>query len=866
MALKKLTLRPGVNREGTSYANEDGYYISDKVRFRSGYAEKIGGWKNINDGTSTYYGIARSMIAWTSLIGEKLLGLGTTQKFYIDYGGAFYDITPIREITTLSVLPPAPISTTSGSLLVEVTDTGHGATTGTFVTLTKAYTTLSAAITASSSTPITVVSTTGFPSSGTILIDNEQINYVGTSATQLGTTGITRGANNTAPTTHSSGALVISQEAINVGGLNLQGEHEIIEKVSDNVYQIASTTPATSTATGGAGVYVIYQINAAKGAITALSGWGTGVWGGVISVPATGWGSSAVSTEINEIRLWSEATYDQDLMFAPRNGPIYWWTKNVESFPRGITLNEQANTIVKVPMVPSTWTIGGSDITVDSTDGINTGALVTGTGIPAGTYVSPAWDYSTLIPLLDSAGLPAVLGGTGAGDLSFSFAGKHIPVETLLVTTSSQNAFTIAFGATPYDPFNFSTEANFDPLLIRWSDQDNPFEWVPEVTNQSGEQRLANGSTIVAATNTRQEILVWTDTAIYSMQYLGPPYVWGINLLMDNLSIASQNAAITVNNVTYWMGVDRFYQYSGRVETLPCTLRQFIFSNINRNLLSQICCGSNEGFNEVWWFYPSADSQINDRYVIYNHLEQVWYYGTINRSAWLDTQLEQYPLGAFSTEDTYLSFAITSTDTTISVDNASSFPTTGVIIIDSEEISYAAVDYNTNILTGCIRGVNSTTAASHLQYSNVQFYTPNQLMFHEYGYDDVSNPVAVPILAHIETSDFDIDDGFNIAYGWRIIPDLSFEGSTVTNPKCYLTLKTRLNSGSAYTTVAGTASNQEVVRSSYNITSVPIEQYTGQVYVRIRGRQMAFRMESVDLGVYWQMGLMRIDLRHDGRR
>jgi hypothetical protein len=423
-----------------------------------------------------------------------------------------------------------------------------------------------------------------------------------------------------------------------------------------------------------------------------------------------------------------------------------------------------------------------------------------------------------------------------------------------LVFTSSVGNFTIALGATPYDPTNFAPA--FDPLLVRWSDYDNPFEWVPATTNQSGEQHLSNGSYIQAAVDTRQEILIWTDAALFTMQYLGPPYVWGINLLMENISIASQNSAVTVNNVTYWMGVDKFYQYTGRVETLPCSLRQFVFTNINKSQIAQIVAGTNEGYNEVWWFYPSKNSNVNDSYVIYNHLERLWYYGSMNRTAWLDSPLREYPMAAYSTQNTYLDQAISSSATTITVLDGYPYPDTGVIQIGSEKISYTGTEGNS--LLNCVRGFNSTTAASHAAYAAVMLVTPNQLVYHEYENDDQLLTVAAPIESYIESSDFDIQDGQSFGYVWRILPDLTFNNSTVDSPSVTLTVKPRQNSGSNYTS----ADSPTVTRTA----QYPVEQYTGQVYTRVRGRQMAFRVDSTGLGVAWQMGMMRIDVRPDGRR
>jgi hypothetical protein len=362
-----------------------------------------------------------------------------------------------------------------------------------------------------------------------------------------------------------------------------------------------------------------------------------------------------------------------------------------------------------------------------------------------------------------------------------SYSGQFVPVQTNQIISSAVQRFVICFGANPYDPTDANTD--FDPLLIRWSDQENPFDWVPTATNQSGEQRLTIGSEIIQAVNTRQEIVVFTDAAVYSMQYLGPPYVFGFQLLQDNISIMSPRSAITVNNVTYWMGKDKFFMYSGRVETLPSSLRQFIFNNLNADQAWQVFAASNEGYSEVWWFYPSTNSTVVDSYVVYNYLDRVWYYGTLGRTAWLDSGTLPYPIGA---------------------------------------------DYNRRLLN------------------------------HENGDDDVSGPSPVAIDAYIQSSDFDISDGHNFGFVWRILPDVTFAGSTVQNPSCTMVVKPRTNAGTAY----GTPNDKTVTRTQ----QFPVELFTGQVYTRIRGRQMAFRIESTGLGVAWQLGSPRIDIRPDGRR
>jgi hypothetical protein len=298
----------------------------------------------------------------------------------------------------------------------------------------------------------------------------------------------------------------------------------------------------------------------------------------------------------------------------------------------------------------------------------------------------------------------------------------------------------------------------------------------------------------MGARATRQEILVWTDSAIYSMQYIGAPYVWGFQMLMDNISIMSPNSMITINNVTYWMGRDRFYMYNGTVQTLPCSLKQYIYDDINQDQNYQIFAGSNEGFNEVWWFYVSLSSgnTVVDKYVVYNYLDQCWYYGSMGRTAWYQTGTLQYPI---------------------------------------------ATDYN------------------------------NRLLNHEFGTDDNSTSSTQPIYAYIQSSDVEIspaDSGQHFGFVWRMLPDVNFNGSTTNTPQITIQLLPRQNSGSAY----GNADSPQV-QSANNYTSIPeytVQEFTGQVYTRLRGRQMAFRASSNTIGTAWQLGITRFDIKSDGRR
>lgn len=633
--LQKLTMRPGVNREGTNYSNEGGWYDCDNIRFRSGFPEKIGGWIRLT--ANTFQGVCRALWNWVTLGGSNLLGVGTHLKYYIEVGGVYNDITPIRKTTTGT----ATFAATNGSAVLTVTDAAHGCIVGDFVTYTLAVS-LGGAITAT----------------------------------------------------------VLNQE------------RQIVSVPTANTYTINVTTLANASDTGNGGALTVanYQINIGSATAIPVVGWGAGGWG---------LGTWGIGTSSNtELRIWSNDNYGQDLVIAPRNGEVYYWEAS-----NGVTVRAK--------------------------------------------FLSAL--------------------STAAG-----YAGDYVPNQTLEVSASSIQRFVICFGANPY--VSGTPNTTFNPMLVRWSDQDNQYEWVPAITNQSGEFPLSVGSTIITSINTRQEILVWTNSALYSMQYLGPPYIWGFNILMDNISIASPNAAITINNVTYWMGVDKFYMYSGRVDTLPCSLRQYVFNDINIEQAFQVFCGSNEGYNEVWWFYCSTDSTAIDKYVIYNYLDKVWYYGSMSRTAWLDSSIRQYPM---------------------------------------------ATNYDASAVTG-------------------------RTLYHEASVDDVAGTTPVAIDAFIQSSDFDIGDGHNFGFVWRILPDINFNGSNVDQPYVTMTVKPRQNSGSTYS-----ASNSPEVQSADNYAvsrSYNIQLFDGQVYTRIRGRQMAFRIESTELGVAWQLGAPRIDIRPDGKR
>lgn len=773
MSLQKFVFQPGINKEVTDYANKGGYYNCDKVRFRFGFPEKIGGWVNYSSG-NTFYGVPRSLNVWTTSASETLLSFGTNQKYYVEYNGVYNDITPVNTSTTLTSI--GPFSTTAGSQLVNISATANGISVGTFMTF--------------------------------------------TGSTVVGGSGVT-----------------------------ISGSYEVVAAPDPNTLSISVSTPAATTvANQGGTLPVTFNINAGSAGNSATtSGWGIGPYGN------GGWGQAVASSPVFNAQavVCSQSNNGDDLMFAYRGGKIYYWVKNTAAFTPAVPLATYATTQTKTTKT-ATFSAGVSTITISDALLVNAGALITGTGIPAGTYVGTSYQNGTSVPLTTLLGSPVLTtAGNDTNGYSFSYSTTAVPAQTYQVLTSDINQFTVAIGSTPYGGTTFA------PMLVRWSDQTTPSEWVPETTNQSGQQPLSRGSYLVCGRSTRQEILIWSNSALYSMQYVGAPQVFGFFLLMDNISIVSPNAAITVNNVTYWMGRDKFYMYSGQVQTLPSTLRTFVFRNLNQNQAFQVVCGHNPSFNEIWWMYPSSGSNFNDSYVIFNYQENVWSYGTMTRSAWLSNSIKQSPIAAFAVQNSYLSAAIGATDTSISLINALTYPNAGTVTIDSETVSYTG---NTGYtLTGCIRGVSSV-AATHAQYAPVNYYVPNQLLYHESGTDDLSVPNnTMPISAYVESSDVDIGDGHTFSFVSRILPDVTFNGSTSATPSVTLTVKPRMDSGSAYTP---NVDSPVVVES----VSYPVEVYTGSVYTRVRGRQVAFRIESNTIGTAWQMGAMRFDIRPDGRR
>jgi hypothetical protein len=640
MPLTKLQFRPGVNRETTSYTNEGGWFDSDKVRFRAGLPEKIGGW--VKTSIYSFLGICRALHTWVTLGGSRLTGVGTSEKYYINEGGQYYDITPLRVTTAAG---DVTFTALNGSAVLTVTDAAHGAVVNDFVTF--------------------------------------------------------------------SGAVSLGG---NITAAVLNQEYQITEIVDDSNYKVQARVAGTSiqsitvdgqlsptlvladgsdTGNGGASVVGAYQINTGLTLAVAGTGWGAGTWG------RSTWGSGITSTVTNELRVYTQDNFGEDLIFNVRDGNIYYW--DVSAYALGTDRAVALSTL-------------GTDATT--------------------------------------------------------------PTVAKQVLVSDRDRHVIAFGC--------DSETNpgvQDPLLIRFSSQESLTTWTATVENTAGDLRVGVGSEIVCAVETRQQILVFTDVSLHAMQFLGPPFTFGIDQISENITIAGPIAAKAVDDMVFWMGVEEFYIYTGQVQKLPCTVRSYIFNDFNLEQKELVTAALNSSFGEVWWFYPSSASTEIDKYVIYNYEEQVWSYGSLVRTFWLDRGVNDYPMAAGT--DGYL--------------------------------------YN-----------------------------------QEFGLNDGSTSPASPITSFIESSQLSIGEGTDFVFLTRLIPDVTFDASTDAAASLNMTLQTRNYPGGNYLQTNASAVTQTA--------TTPVEQFTTEAFVRLRGRSFALKVDSNTADIQWRLGSPRVEVRPDGRR
>ena len=793
MPLQKIQYRPGVNRESTSLANEGGWYACDKVRFRSGQPENIGGWTFAAD--DVYLGACRDLTEWESLatsgVSFTLLGMGTNLKYYIDSNQVFYDITPIEK--------------------------EFAAGTVSFNTI---YSTLAAPISATD-TDITLASGTSFAYAYplVITIGAEDIYVQNVSGNTL--TGCVRGYNDTTADTHTSGTAVQSRWLVLAATAHNSATDNFVtiadatafgpytaEELNKNFQIKAITTnyvavdvgvlsTSALTGQGGAGITAAFEVDTGQAFTTQGTGWSAGIWNSMLYAA----GISTVNEDLDDtettITLTDASTFSSSgyaiieseiIQYAGKSG------NDLTGCTRGATSSTATSHMSGVAIRELVY----NSTTPSDTNpvrGWNTPAQY-GINIPLQLWSSDSFGQD-LVYNIRNGGVYYWAASTGLDDTgeiiergvdlaSGAFGADSWAPEVASYILVSEERHIVVLGTN--DPTSVEPNAQ-DPLLLRWCEQEDPLIWEPTPTNTAGFQRMAYGSKLITAEKTRQEVLIWSDTALYSMRYLGPPYTFGFNTISNEVTIAGPNAVVTASNITYWMGIDKFYVYSGRVDTLPCALRQYIFDDINSTQLDQVYAGTNEKFNEVWWFYPSSstadsDNPSNDRYVVYNYLEKIWYYGQMPRTAWYDSHVRAYPV---ATND-------------------------GILYL------------------------------------------------HENGVDDYTTNPPTPINSYIESSDFDIGEGDNFSFVKRIIPDVDFIGSISSTPAVTMTVATRNFPGQG----TFTSVDSEVVSS--NKVSIQVYDYTHQEWIRLRGRQVAFKVGSNSLGVKWALGVPRLDLRPDGRR
>lgn len=712
MPITKIEFKPGIHRESTQYAEGGNWYDCDKVRFRAGRPEKIGGWEKANP--QALKGVCRVMMDWSLLNGTSCLALGTNKKFYIEESGAIFDITPIR----LSDTDADTITSGAAGTNIHTYETSvaHGAGVGDFVTISGA-----ANVDGICSDAYTDPFTTTVSGSNLIRVNTPAPHYAeaGDTVTFSGTTGfagIPAGDFNTSlsilevlsPTAYTVAVVTNATSSFTTGGgavtatylKRLNREFEVLSTPTTTSFTFQTVTNCVTGGVtgGGAAVTAAFQIAIGFSFNITGGGWGTGTW-------SRGTWSSALTSSVSGItmRIWSLDNYGEDLLFCTRDGPLYYW---------------------------------------DASSGLSTrGVLVSSLG--------------------------------GASD---------VPTQTSIVRVTDDR-HVLAIGTTS------AITTAFDPLLIRWSDQEDFTNWTPAITNTAGSQRIPMGSYVVAALTSRQETLIWTDHSLHSLQFTGPPFTFSLQTLAENTDIVGPNAAVNTNNVTYWMGHNRFWVYSGRVQALPCTVQRYVFDNINTQQLPQVYATTNNEFTEVTWFYCSAGSTTVDRYVTFNYEENLWYYGALPRSAMVQCSGRQGAI--YATDGGY-------------------------------------------------------------------FTDDGALFVHEVGYDDGSTnpPSAIP--AYIESADFSIADGSNLMFVDRVIPDLTFTRSTSTAPAVDITVEAKKFPGQA-------VQSEDIRQVTKNITAT-VNQFTNQVWARLRGREMRLRISSTGLGVSWILGATRINVRPDGKQ
>jgi len=723
----KIKLQPGINRDTTNYANTGGWFDSDFIRFRNGLPEKIGGWTKIYANQTALIGKCRKMYDWSNLVGTQYLAVPTDIKFYVDNSAGVIDITPIRRTITLGT---DPIATTNTSNVITITDVNHGAILGDYITI-----------------------------SGSSSVNG-------------------------------------------ISSANVNSQLVVSNVINANAYSVTTVQAATSTGSGGgSSVSIKYQFHPGISSTTTYAGWGSGPWGGVAGTYGWGFGPDTTVTDYST-GLWSVDNYGEDMIACPRdltNGVLLSGvpmavtnTSNVVTVTQtnhglsngtAIIIGGVVSTIGGIPINQlngsKTITVANANAYTYTTSNSATSTETGGTGSYAYTSSLIYWDVG------DPDG-PAI----SFSELGFQYAKLYMPYVATEIMVSDLNRQIFAFGCNPYDTTKIQ-----DKMVVRWSDSNDPTNWdIADTTKTAGEQRLSSGSFIVTAAQNREEVIIWTDASLFTMSYVGPPYGWGFNLIGANFDIIGPNSKVVSGSVAYWMGTNNFYMYDGKISAMPCTVRDYVFLDLSVDDGDKVYCSSDSGNNEIIWFYPSESqgptgSRENDRYVVYNYVEDAWYYGSLARTAWIDRRGHENPRAVSS--DGFL--------------------------------------YN-----------------------------------HEVGSDDGSTTPSSPIVAYIQSSAIEIEEGDNFLFINRVVPDLTFRKSVVHDgdqePFVKFTIKPQDYPGSTI----GPGNERDVERNS--AATLNVNRFTNQVFTRLRARSVALRVESDEKGVEWRLGVPRLDMRKDGRR
>ena len=785
MPLTSLRFKPGINREATSYSNEGGWFNGDKIRFRFGNAEKIGGLSTYSD--NTFLGTCRALFSWVALDGTKYLGVGTNLKYYIADGGQYNDITPTRgDPASLT----DPFTATNGSKIITVNDTAHGANLNDFVTFTGAST-LSGTVTdtvlntehqitriinndnyeITLSANANSTDATNSPGGGSVTA-TYQVN-TGLDTNFFGTgwgAGVWNGVNTNEGTSTLNGALTNSDTSVvvssnsdldatqNVGDIiSVAGELMLVGNISSNTLTVTRGHGGTTAVAHASGELV----RLVKGNSTTEDDTATLINGSSLATDVT-----ATTVTVDSAANFASSGYirieDEIIEYTGTTSTTFTGLLR-GSLNTTAAVHADNEAVIEASFgwgMPAESTVSGANLSNWTHDNFGEDLLINVKN--GGIYY---WDRTsgTTTRAKELSGLPgATLTPTIAKQIMVSDQSRHI----------------IAFGCDGEG--SIGTQ---DPLLIRFGSQESLLDFQTRAENTAGELRISTGSEIVVAIQTKQQILVYTDVSLHGMQFLGDPFTFGLTEISRNITIASPNAAIAVNDFVFWMGSKEFYVYGGTVQRLPCTVLDYVFSDFNRDQIGKVFAGHNSSYGEVWWFYPSKSSNANDRYVIYNYQEKIWYFGTLNRTAWVDRGINQYPIAA-------------STD--------------------------------------------------------------NKLYYQEFGQDDGSTNPPSAISANIESSQMDIGDGEKFTLVRRVLPDITFRDSTNQTPRVNMVVKARNFPGVTF----NETTSKEVSRS----VSTPIELFTEQLHVRLRGRSFAFRIESDTTGVMWRLGTPRVDIRPDGQR